>query len=358
MKVLLVDDHQILRDGIRRGLESAGKDVVGEAGNGEEAIGLVGETDPDIVVMDLSMPVLDGVGATRQISELYPDVKVVVLTMHDDPAKTRAALEAGAVAYLTKGTSLDEVIDTLDRVMDGEEVLSPHLAASMLQVVGGLKPTEESLLSDRQVEILQMIANGLSTKQVARELGITQKTVHNHLNAIYRRLDTQSLTHAVLSAVRLGIIDLNPEGGDDELLPVPLRRYRVLNGPEPRSVPLPIGRVRSRPHHETRCKERSGDACDLFAHRVGSWPHGCCSRSLRRPGSLQRSPGPWPTSPARRRSGPSSVSSSVRSRPSRPSRRPTPTCWARPRFHCPVRPAPSHLRPPWCPGRRPSPAAA
>jgi DNA-binding NarL/FixJ family response regulator len=217
MKVLLVDDHQILRDGIRRGLESAGKDVVGEAGNGEEAIGLVGETQPDIVVMDLSMPVLDGVGATRQISELYPDVKVVVLTMHDDPAKTRAALEAGAVAYLTKGTSLDEVIDTLDRVMDGEEVLSPHLAASMLQVVGGLKPTEESLLSDRQVEILQMIANGLSTKQVARELGITQKTVHNHLNAIYRRLDTQSLTHAVLSAVRLGIIDLNPEGGDDEL---------------------------------------------------------------------------------------------------------------------------------------------
>jgi len=217
MKVLLVDDHQILRDGIRRGLESAGKDVVGEAGNGEEAIGLVGETQPDIVVMDLSMPVLDGVGATQRITELYPDVKVVVLTMHDDPAKTRAALEAGAVAYLTKGTSLDEVIDTLDRVMDGEEVLSPHLAASMLQVVGGLKPTEESLLSDRQVEILQMIANGLSTKQVARELGITQKTVHNHLNAIYRRLDTQSLTHAVLSAVRLGIIDLNPEGGDDEL---------------------------------------------------------------------------------------------------------------------------------------------
>lgn len=217
MKVLLVDDHQILRDGIRRGLEGAGKEVVGEAGNGEEAVGLVGETQPDIVVMDLSMPVLDGVGATRQITEQYPDVKVVVLTMHDDPAKTRAALEAGAVAYLTKGTSLDEVIDTLDRVMDGEEVLSPHLAASMLQVVGGLKPSQESLLSDRQVEILQMIANGLSTKQVARELGITQKTVHNHLNAIYRRLDTQSLTHAVLSAVRLGIIDLNPEGGDDEL---------------------------------------------------------------------------------------------------------------------------------------------
>ncbi|MFM7068594.1 MAG: response regulator [Actinomycetes bacterium] len=214
MKVLLVDDHQILRDGIRRGLEAAGKTVVGEADNGEEAVQLVEDTAPDIVLMDLSMPVLDGVAATKRITESWPDMKIVVLTMHDDPAKTRAALEAGARAYLTKGTSLDEVIDTLDRVMDGEEVLSPHLAASMLQVVGGLKPADEALLSDRQIEILQMIANGLSTKQVARELGITQKTVHNHLNAIYRRLDTQSLTHAVLSAVRLGIIDLNPDGDD------------------------------------------------------------------------------------------------------------------------------------------------
>ncbi len=217
MRVVLVDDHQILRDGIRRGLEGAGKDVVGEAGNGEEAIALVAETLPDVVVMDLSMPVMDGVAATRRITDEHPAVKVVVLTMHDDPARTRAALEAGAVAYLTKGTSLDEVIDTLDRVMDGEEVLSPHLAASMLQVVGGLKPESEALLSDRQIEILQRIADGHSTKQVARELGITQKTVHNHLNAIYRRLDTQSLTHAVLSAVRLGIINLNPEADDEPI---------------------------------------------------------------------------------------------------------------------------------------------
>jgi hypothetical protein len=160
---------------------------------------------------------MDGVAATRRITDEHPAVKVVVLTMHDDPARTRAALEAGAVAYLTKGTSLDEVIDTLDRVMDGEEVLSPHLAASMLQVVGGLKPESEALLSDRQIEILQRIADGHSTKQVARELGITQKTVHNHLNAIYRRLDTQSLTHAVLSAVRLGIINLNPEADDEPI---------------------------------------------------------------------------------------------------------------------------------------------
>lgn len=214
MRVLLADDHQILRDGIRRGLEAAGEEIVGEANNGEEAVQIARETVPDMVVMDLSMPVLDGVEATRRITEELPSVKVIVLSMHDDPARTRAALEAGAIGYLTKGTSFADVLDTLRRAMAGEEVLSPHIAASMLAAVTQHQSEQapdrsEELLSDRQVEILQMIANGLSTKQVARELGITQKTVHNHLNAIYRRLDAQSLTHAVLSAVRLGIIDLN-----------------------------------------------------------------------------------------------------------------------------------------------------
>ncbi len=215
MRVLLADDHQILRDGIRRGLESAGEDVVGEADNGEEAVALAIETRPDIVLMDLSMPVLDGVGAARRIREEVPDSKVVVLTMHDDPARTRAALQAGAAAYLTKGTSFADVLDTLRRVQEGEETLSPRLAASMLEHLGS-EPTRNDLLSDRQVEILQMIADGMSTKQAARALGITQKTVHNHLNATYRRLDTQSLTHAVLSAVRLGIIDLHSAPDDGE----------------------------------------------------------------------------------------------------------------------------------------------
>lgn len=212
--MLLADDHQILRDGVRRGLEAAGEEVVAEADNGEQALELARSTTPDIVLMDLSMPVLDGVAATRRITDELPEVKVVVLTMHDDPQRTRAALEAGAIAYLSKGTSFADVLDTLRRVMAGEEVLSPQLAASMLEAAVKAESNEE-LLSDRQTEILQMIADGSSTKQVARELGITQKTVHNHLNAIYRRLDTQSLTHAVLSAVRLGIIDLH-QGSDED----------------------------------------------------------------------------------------------------------------------------------------------
>lgn len=214
MRILLADDHQILRDGIRRGLENAGETVVGEASDGEEAVTLAKEHEPDIVLMDLSMPVMDGVAATRAIKESMPQVKVVILSMHDDPGKTRDALTAGAIAYLTKGTSFADVLDTLRRVYDGEEVLSPHLAASMLEAAEHANQDSE-LLSTRQVEILQMIADGLSTKQVARELDITQKTVHNHLNTIYRRLDTQSLTHAVLSAVRRGIIQLEPVDQDD-----------------------------------------------------------------------------------------------------------------------------------------------
>lgn len=218
MRVLLVDDHPILRDGIRRGLESAGETVVGEASNGEEAVELARETKPDIVLMDLSMPVLDGVGATRRIVEEVPGAKVVVLTMHDDPGRTRDALQAGARAYLTKGTSFADVLDTLRRVDAGEEVLSPRLAASMLEHLSAAPPAQD-LLSERQVEILQMIADGMTTKQAARALGITQKTVHNHLNATYRRLDTQSLTHAVLSAVRLGIIDLYSDPEPDSETP-------------------------------------------------------------------------------------------------------------------------------------------
>ncbi|MEZ5311300.1 MAG: response regulator transcription factor [Microthrixaceae bacterium] len=166
MRVLLADDHQILRDGIRRGLENAGETVVGEASNGEEAVLLAKEHNPDIVLMDLSMPVMDGVQATQLIRETQPHVRVVVLSMHDDPARTRAALEAGAVGYLSKGTSFADVLDTLRRAFEGEEVLSPHLAASMLAAADQADDSAE-LLSARQVEILQMIANGLSTKQVA-----------------------------------------------------------------------------------------------------------------------------------------------------------------------------------------------
>lgn len=247
LRILLADDHAILREGIRRSFESAGEVIVGEAANGQEALAMALGTRPDIIVMDLSMPVLDGIDATRAIKLQLPEAKIVVLTMHDDVDATRRALEAGAAGFMSKGSSFAEVLATVRGVASGEVGFSPELAAAMLAVardqlafdaragvasigasdpsmgggigVGGdqaipdvidlnAEPAPGSLLSERQVEILQAIADGATTKQVARQLNITQKTVHNHLNAIYRRLDTQSLTHAVLSAVRLGIIEL------------------------------------------------------------------------------------------------------------------------------------------------------
>ncbi len=210
--IVLADDHQILRESIRKNFESAGEKVVGEASNGEDAVRVAEQVRPDVVLMDISMPILDGVAATRRITESIPDTKVVVLTMHDDIEKTRQALEAGAVGYLSKGCSFADVLSTVRAAAAGDTGLSPALASSMLTIAQAQQPkAQDAILSPRQVEILQGIADGSSTKQVARDLGITQKTVHNHLNAIYRRLDTQSLTHAVLSAVRLGIIDLRDD---------------------------------------------------------------------------------------------------------------------------------------------------
>lgn len=210
IQILLVDDHQILREGIRRGFEAAGHEIVGEASNGVEGVEKAVELRPQVVLMDLSMPVMDGVTATREIRQKLPDTQVVVLTMHDDVSRTRQALDAGANGYLSKGSSFSEVLGTVEAVAAGETGLSPELAVSMLRAAADApQPADGPLLSDRQVEILQSIADGETTKQVARSLGIAQKTVHNHLNAIYRRLDTQSLTHAVLSAVRLGIISLD-----------------------------------------------------------------------------------------------------------------------------------------------------
>ena len=210
IKILLADDHALLRDGLRRSFESAGDTVVGEASTGEEAVALAKALQPQVVLMDLSMPVMDGIEATRLIREQVPATRIAVLTMHDDIDKTRDAIAAGASAYMSKGTSFTDLRATVLRVADGETALSPALAGAMISTVTSAQANED-LLSDRQIEILQAIADGMSTKQAGRYLGITTKTVHNHLNAIYRKLDAQSLTHAVLGAVRLGIIDLHHE---------------------------------------------------------------------------------------------------------------------------------------------------
>lgn len=211
LRLLLADDHRMLREGLRRSLEELGFVVVAEARNGAEAIDLVLSTKPDIVVMDVTMPELDGVEATRQIKAQSPDVRIVVLTMHADQDILTEAIRAGANGYLVKDCSTDEIAMAIDAVAAGETALSPGLAASMLADVRRQDGSnqQERVITAREEEVLQLIADGCSTPEVAEQLFISQKTVKNHLASIYQKLDARDRTQAVLQAVRMGIVTLN-----------------------------------------------------------------------------------------------------------------------------------------------------
>ena len=218
-RVLLADDHQLLRQAIRRTLEDAGFDVVGEATDGEEAVRMVDELTPDITVMDVTMPNLDGLGALERVRAHHPDAKVMMLTMHGEPDVVRRAVEHGAVGFLTKDTEMERLVAVINDIASGEVHLSPELAAEMLAEFDhptvDMAPAEvhneppaKSPLTKREVEILQLVADGKSTTQVASDLFISAKTVKNHLASIYDKLNARDRTQAVLSGVRIGIISL------------------------------------------------------------------------------------------------------------------------------------------------------
>jgi len=213
-RLLLVDDHTLLRQGLRRAVEEAGFDVVGEAADGQEAIRLAVALRPDLVLMDVTMPVLDGIEATRRLRHSVPEARVVILTMHGEEETVGQALRAGAVAYLLKDCSTDQVAETLRAVADGDTDLSADLARSLLaELPGPLDPgpmaAVATSLSSREVEVLQLFADGCSTVEVGQRLYISAKTVKNHLASIYEKLDARDRTQAVLTAVRMGIIRLN-----------------------------------------------------------------------------------------------------------------------------------------------------
>ena len=213
-RVLLADDHTMLRQSLRRALTEKGLEVVGEAGDGDEAARLAIELQPDVVLMDVSMPVLDGVEATRVVRDRAPGVQVVILTMHADKAVLDRAIRAGAVGYLVKDCTMDEVVRTVQQAAAGDTALSAELAGAMLaeavQPAGGQTP--ESIITRREEEVLQLIAEGLSTSEVAGRLYISVKTVKNHLASVYQKLDSRDRTQAVVRAVKMGIIRLEPDG--------------------------------------------------------------------------------------------------------------------------------------------------
>jgi DNA-binding NarL/FixJ family response regulator len=209
---MLADDHRMLREGLRRSMIDQGFDVVGEARDGEEAIRLAHELHPEVILMDVTMPEIDGVEATRQIRSALPDIKVVMLTMHADQEVLTAAIRAGANGYLVKDCSTDEIASAVRMAQSGETALSPQLAASMLDEVRRLdRPSsdEDRVVTRREEEVLQLIADGCSTPEVAEKLYISQKTVKNHLASIYQKLDARDRTQAVLQAVRMGIVSLD-----------------------------------------------------------------------------------------------------------------------------------------------------
>jgi DNA-binding NarL/FixJ family response regulator len=204
IRLLIADDHSVVRTGLRH-LVATFDDVelVGAAADGEEAVTLCADHDPDVVLMDLEMPVLDGIEATRRIVEAQPRVAVVVLTSFSDREQILRALDAGAVGYLLKDADPAELERAVRAAARGEAPLDPRAGRALLQDRASGSPLDG--LSEREREVLAMVARGLPNKLIARELGISEKTVKAHLTSVYRTIGVTDRTQAALWAERNGL---------------------------------------------------------------------------------------------------------------------------------------------------------
>ncbi len=213
IKVVLADDHAVVRKGIRQFLEEEGDiQVVGEATNGQEAIKQVAELRPDVAVLDIRMPILTGIEATRRIKARYSEVKVLVLTAYDDDPYIFALLKAGANGYVLKTAESSELVEAVRGVHRGESVLDPAVTQKVVtQLTTGRPAGAQAMietLTDRELEVLRLVAKGLTNKAIGRELSISHRTVQGHLANIFGKLDVDTRTEAVLLAVQQGWIVL------------------------------------------------------------------------------------------------------------------------------------------------------
>lgn len=209
MRVLIADDHALFRDGLRSLLEARGVEVVGEAKNGREAIELARRHRPDIVLMDLTMPEVDGLTATRLVATELPDVRVVILTASDDEADLFEAIKSGAQGYLLKNLEADEFFQALASVMAGEPVLTPRLARRLLQELAQRPAVQEqaAALTDREREILELLVQGVtSNRELAERLFISENTVKYHLKNIMAKLHLENRAQVIAYALRTGLV--------------------------------------------------------------------------------------------------------------------------------------------------------
>jgi DNA-binding NarL/FixJ family response regulator len=211
LRVMLVDDHDLFRTGLRNLLEEQGVHIVGEAPDGNLALHLVRELAPDVVVMDLNMPGMNGIEATREITRLAPLTRVLVLTISDQDGDVMDAILAGACGYLMKDSSIQDLMQGIRAASVGESLISPHIASKVLQRIraasveaGGAVARPE--LSDRETEVLRLIANGKDNAEIAQELHISPKTVKNHISNILMKLQIENRIQAAVYAVRSGLV--------------------------------------------------------------------------------------------------------------------------------------------------------
>ncbi len=212
LRVLIVDDHDLFRTGLRNLLEEQGVTIVAEAATGTEAVRVVRELAPDVVVMDLNMPAMGGVEATRHIAGIAPLTRVLMLTISDEDSDVMDAILAGACGYLLKDASIQELVAGIRAAARGESLISPNIAAKVLQRVRATSAQPEiadmirAELSDREIEVLKLIANGKDNALIAAELHISPKTVKNHISNILMKLQIDNRIQAAVYAVRSGIV--------------------------------------------------------------------------------------------------------------------------------------------------------
>jgi NarL family two-component system response regulator YdfI len=207
IRVLITDDHLIVREGLRLILETAdGIEIVGEASDGAECLQLVPQLKPDVVLMDLQMPRMDGITAIGHLRSEHPHVAIVILTTFNEDELMIRGLQAGARGYLLKDTSRENLLDTVEAAAKGEALLKPEILARVLSPKPAVAPHADSPLTERELEVLQAAARGERNKEIAYKLGITERTVKAHLASIYQKFNVDSRAAAVAVAAQKGML--------------------------------------------------------------------------------------------------------------------------------------------------------